>query len=403
MAAGGSKTIVLFALGANFGIAVAKFAAAAVTGSSAMLSEGVHSLVDTANQGLILLGLSRANRPADAKHPFGYSKELYFWCFVVAVVLFALGAGVSIYEGINKVRHPHAMSDATINYIVLGVAFLLEGFSTFKALQEFNRRYPNLPPLRAIRRSKDPALFAVVLEDIAACTGLIIAFIGVFIADQFGILQADGVASIAIGVILAKTAILMSIEIKALIIGEAATLDVQSGLAAIIAAETGPQGSVKAINEIRTMHLGPEDLLVAASVDFKDGETSQAVEAVTARLEREIKTAYPEVRRLFLEVQSVEAHRAAIAAEVAEHGSAVATSVSVSDSAAGVAVDASAGVSVFEKTKSPASSATVAPTHTTSPKQAGAAGTQPRPNIQARPMSRKNRKRARKAKSNPPA
>ncbi|MGH1417370.1 MAG: cation diffusion facilitator family transporter [Hyphomicrobiaceae bacterium] len=333
MAASGSKTVVLFALGANFGIAIAKFSAAAWTGSSAMLSEGVHSLVDTANQGLILLGLKRASRPADAKHPFGYSKELYFWCFVVAVILFALGAGVSIYEGIHKVQHPTTMTNANINYIVLGVAILLEGFAMFKALQEFNSRYPNLPPLRAIRRSKDPALFAVVLEDFAACLGLIVAMIGVFLADKFGILQADGVASIVIGLILAMTAIVMSIEIKALIIGEAATADVQDGISQIIAQEVSSNGPIKAINEIRTMHLGPDDLLVAASVDFKDNETSQAVEAVTAKLEIEIKNTYPEVRRLFLEVQSVEAHKAALASEIEKHGPPLATTTIASPQA----------------------------------------------------------------------
>lgn len=320
MAAGGSKKIVLFALGANFGIAVAKFSAAAWTGSSAMFSEGVHSLVDTANQGLILLGLKRSNRPADEKHPFGYSKELYFWCFVVAVMLFALGAGISIYEGIEKILHPHAITNASINYIVLSVAILLEGFSTYKALEEFKRRYPDHKPLAAIRRSKDPALFAVVLEDVAACLGLFIALIGIFLADQFGILQADGVASVAIGIILAMTAILMSIEIKALIIGEGVNTEVRDGLVKLLEAETGKNGSIKAINEVRTMHLGPDDVLMAASVDFKDGETSQAVEAVTARLEVAIKARYPIVRRLFLEVQSVEAHRAAVAAEAETHG-----------------------------------------------------------------------------------
>ena len=343
MAAGGSKTIVLFALGANFGIAVAKFGAAAWTGSSAMLSEGVHSLVDTANQALILLGLKRAKRPADAQHPFGYSKELYFWCFVVAIVLFALGAGVSLYEGIEKVLHPHPMNDPTVNYIVLGVAILLEGFSTYKALQEFDRRYPKLPAVRAIRQSKDPALFAVVLEDVAACAGLVIALIGIFVADQFGILEADGFASILIGVLLALTALAMSIEIKALIIGEAATTEVRAGLVELIKSEAGNNGSIKAINEVRTMHLGPEDLLVAASVDFKDGETSQAVEAVTARLERQIKDAYPEVRRLFLEVQSVEAHKKALAAEIEKHGAAFATNVVVSEEAAADVVTSPSG------------------------------------------------------------
>ncbi len=395
MAAGGSKTIVLFALGANFGIAVAKFAAAAWTGSSAMLSEGVHSLVDTANQGLILLGLKRASRPADAKHPFGYSKELYFWCFVVAVVLFALGAGVSIYEGIHKVLHPTTMTNANINYIVLAIAILLEGFSTFKALEEFKHRYPKLAPLRAIRQSKDPALFAVVLEDVAAVTGLFVALIGIFLADKFGILQADGIASIIIGLILAMTALLMSVEIKALIIGEAATVEVQDALRKIIDAQVAANGPIKAINEIRTMHLGPDDLLVAASVDFKDGETSQAVEAVTAKLETQIKSKFPEVRRLFLEVQSVEAHKAALASEIAKHGGPIATNVDISSEAAKVLTKAETDV---QKPTTSAGSATAAPTGA-KPTNPTGIETEQRPNIQARPMSRKHRKRSRKSKS----
>ncbi len=406
MAASGSKTIVLFALGANFGIAIAKFTAAAWTSSSAMFSEGVHSLVDTANQALILFGLKRATRPADAKHPFGYSKELYFWCFVVAVILFALGAGVSIYEGIEKTLHPHPMSDPTINYIVLGIALLLEGTASYKAIKEFNRRYPNQPPFSALKRSKDPALFAVVLEDIAACAGLIIAAIGIFCADFFGWLQADGIASIIIGIILAITAITMSIEIKALLIGEAASQEVQAGLKELIDAEMGPKGSIKAINEIRTMHLGPEDILMAASVDFKDNQSSQAVEAVTARLETAIKEKYPEVRRLFLEVQSVEAHKAVLIAEAEKHGLSLSTDVMVSEEAEAaisqsvaknVAAQASAASISPAVSGAPAVSAEAPPTGSVPTKLAGA-GAPAATNLAARPKSRKDRKRSRKRK-----
>lgn len=315
MAAGGSTTVVLIAMGANFGIACAKFAAAAWTGSSAMASEAIHSLVDTSNQGLLLFGMYRAKRPADEKHPFGYSKELYFWSFVVAIVLFALGAGVSIYEGIEKVRNPHAIHDVHIIYAVLGVAILLEGFSTYKAISEFNRRYAGTRWFDALRQSKDPALFAIVLEDIAAMIGLTVALVGVAVADVYGFEQADGIASIVIGLVLAGVAIFMAFEIKSLIIGEAVDVDVLNGIQALIKLEIGKGEPISAINEIRTMHLGPEDVLVAASVDFRDGESARTVEATTAHLEKVIKGQFPQVRRLFLEVQSQAAHREALAAE----------------------------------------------------------------------------------------
>ena len=168
MAAGGSTAVVLFALGANLGIAVAKLVAAAWAGSSAMLSEGIHSLVDSSNQGLMLHGIKRSSRPADDTHPFGYSKELYFWSFVVAIMLFALGAGISIYEGIKKLQHPHAITNVHIIYLVLGFAIVLEGLATMKAFKEFNKRRRGREFLTALRQSKDPALFAILLEDFAA-------------------------------------------------------------------------------------------------------------------------------------------------------------------------------------------------------------------------------------------
>lgn len=319
MAAGGSTTVVLIAMGANFGIACAKFAAAAWTGSSAMASEAIHSLVDTSNQGLLLYGLHRARQPADEQHPFGYSKELYFWSFVVAIVLFALGAGVSIYEGVEKIRDPHPIHDVHIIYAVLGVAILLEGFSTYKAIAEFNRRYAGTRWFDALRQSKDPALFAIVLEDIAAMIGLTVALIGVAVADFYGIVEADGVASIAIGLVLAGVAVFMALEIKSLIIGEAVDAGVLAGIRAKIEQEIGKGEPITAINEIRTMHLGPEDVLVAASVDFRDGETARSVETTTAHLENVIKAEFPQVRRLFLEVQSQAAHREALAAEARHH------------------------------------------------------------------------------------
>lgn len=313
----GSKTIVIIALCANFAIAVCKFLAYLWTSSSAMLSESIHSLADTSNQGLILLGLARAQRPADARHPFGYSKELYFWSFIVAIVLFSLGAGVAIYEGIKKILHPHPIQNVHINYIVLLTALVIEGFATWKAVKEFNRRRGDKEVWYALRTSKDPALFAIVLEDIAAMAGLTIALIGVFVADHFGIAEADGVASLAIGFVLASVALFMSREIRELLVGEAASPEVRRGLYDLFALEVGADKPIRHINEIRTMHLGPEDILVAASVDFHDGWPSEEVEATTERLETSIRKRFPSVRRLFVEAQSREAHRKIVEAGLA--------------------------------------------------------------------------------------
>jgi len=308
-AGGGSTTIVIIAMAANFLIAVCKFLAYIWTSSSAMLSEAIHSLVDTSNQAVLLYGLKRAKRPADATHPFGYSKELYFWSFIVAILLFSLGSGVALYEGVKKLIDPHPITNAYISYMVLIAAMCIEGFATYKAMSEFNRRRGRVGVVSALQRSKDPALFAIVLEDVAAMAGLFCALIGIFIADKFGIAEADGIASIIIGLVLAMVAIFMSREIKALIVGEAASTEVQKGLRTIINSETGDGKPIKAINEISTMHLGPEDILVAASVDFHDGQTTQVVETVTSRLEDKVRAEYPEVRRLFLEVINTKDHK----------------------------------------------------------------------------------------------
>ena len=315
MASNGSTKVVIIALACNFGIAVAKFTAAAWTQSSAMLSEAIHSLVDTSNQALLLYGIHRSQRPADARHPFGYSKELYFWSFVVAIMLFSLGAGISIYEGFQKLRYPHPVTSFTVNYIVLAVALLLEGYTAWRAITEFETRRGARSWFAALRLSKDAALFTVLLEDIAAVSGLVIAFIGLLTVQFLGIQQADAIASILIGLILAAVAIFMSIEIKGLLVGEAASPKVQSGLREIVQSKIGPAGPLLAINEIRTMHLGPEDVLVVASVDAADGVPAEELEALTAQFERAITEKFPEVRRLYIETQSNTDHRAAIAAE----------------------------------------------------------------------------------------
>ncbi len=304
MAASGSKKVVIAALFGNSMIAVTKFAAAAYTGSSAMLSEAVHSLVDTCNQALILYGLKRAKRPADETHPFGYGMELYFWAFVVAILIFAVGAGVSIIEGIEKIRHPYPVSDAYINYIVLSAAMAFEGGAWFIALKEFRARKGHLGYWDAVRRSKDAAVFTVLFEDSAAMIGLIAAMIGIALAQYLNMPVFDGVASVIIGVILAIVAMFLAYECKGLLVGEAANKSVVNGIHAITEAMDG----VKAVNELLTMHLGPEDILVNLSLDFADGIRSETVEAAISQLERDIKDSYPEVKRVFIEAQSIRAH-----------------------------------------------------------------------------------------------
>lgn len=298
----------MVALVANFGIAVAKFAAAAWTGSSAMLSEAIHSLVDTGNQGLMLFGIKRSQRPADAVHPFGYAKELYFWAFVVAVLLFSLGAGVAIYEGVDKLMNPRPITDPIVNYVVIGVAFLLEALSAHRAITEFNRRRGDEPVGYALRSSKDPALFTVLLEDIAALIGLTFALCGIAIAHATGSTAADAYASIMIGLLLGAVAAFMSIEIRSLIIGESASPAVRRDIQEAILAEVGPGRPIRAVNEIRTTHLGPTDILVVASVDFEDDETAASIEAAVARIEATIRTHTPAVRRIFIEGQSAADH-----------------------------------------------------------------------------------------------
>ena len=308
MAAGGSTKIVVIALTANFLIACAKFMAYLWTSSSAMLSEAIHSLVDTSNQALLLYGDKRSRRPADERHPFGYARELYFWSFVVAILLFALGAGFSIYEGFEKLLHPHPITDPYVNYIVLGVALCIEGYTTSVAIREFNSRRGATGIVRHLRDSKDPALITILLEDLAAISGLVVAFLGVLVAHVFAVHQADGVASIAIGLVLAFVAVFLSIEVKGLLIGEAARPDVQDGIRLLIDAEKASNGHILAINEIRTMQLGAKDVLVAASVDFDDTSTAADVKNTTQRLEKAIKAAYPDVRKFYIEVQDAQDH-----------------------------------------------------------------------------------------------
>jgi cation diffusion facilitator family transporter len=299
---------VIAALLGNGAIAVTKFFAAAVTGSSAMFAEAVHSVVDTGNQALLLLGLHRAARPADAHHPFGYGKEIYFWAFVVAIMLFALGAGISIYEGILKLMNPHPIRNAGWNYVVLLLAVVFEAGAWSVAWRAFNKERGDLPILRAVHQSKNPALFTVLFEDSAAILGLAVAFVGVFCADRLGLVWADGAATLVIGQILAVAAVLLAYETKGLLIGEAA----EDGLVEELVGLAGQAPFVEGVNEVRTMHFGPMDVLVNISVDVRDTLTGAAIEAGVSALEARIKRLHPQVGRVFIEVQGSAASDAEI-------------------------------------------------------------------------------------------
>jgi cation diffusion facilitator family transporter len=300
MAATGSKRVIYAALVGNGLIAVLKFVAAAFTGSSAMLSEGIHSVVDCGNQGLILFGLHRSKRAPDAKHPFGYGMELYFWTFIVAILIFAVGAGISIYQGIDRLFHPHPIENPLINYVVLLLAMVFEGVAWWIAFKEFRLTRGDRGWIDAVRHSKDPTVFTVLFEDTAALLGILIAMGGVAGAHLFGVAASDGIASILIGTVLAVTAALLAIECKGLLIGESADTEVVEGIRSIFSEDK----RIASVNEILSMHLGPTDVLVAASLDFEDNLSSSDVEETITTFEKLIKSAYPSVRRIFIEAQN---------------------------------------------------------------------------------------------------
>ncbi len=299
-----NKIVIYAALAGNTAIAIMKIMAAIYTGSSAMLSESIHSIVDTGNQGLLLYGMRRAARPADERHPFGYGRELYFWAFVVAILIFAVGAGVSIYEGIHRVQHPEPMTSPVVNYVVLAFAMFFEGGVWWVAFRAFNATRGRRSLLAAIRESKDPSIFTVLLEDTAAILGLLVAFAGIALSQWFGIPELDGLASIVIGCILAGAAMLLAQETKGLLIGEGADPAIVQEISRVLSAHS----AIDRVNEILSMHQGPNDILVNVSVEFRDGLEIGAVERHTAAIEREIKARIPGARRVFIEAQAAVDH-----------------------------------------------------------------------------------------------
>jgi cation diffusion facilitator family transporter len=302
MAEGSSKTVVYAALAGNLAIAIVKFGAFWWSGSSAMLTEAIHSLVDTGNQGLLLFGMNRANRPPDESHPFGHGMELYFWSFVVALMIFLAGGAFSIYEGAQKFLDPEPIEDAWVALAVLGASALFEGASFWVALREFNARRRDVPLLRAIRLSKDPSGFSVLLEDSAALVGLAVAAVGVAATTYLGIPQGDAIASMVIGVLLIGAAIVLARETRSLLTGESASPRVLATVRRVL--EADPR--VRAVHALQSIQLGPTKVLFAIALDIDDSLDLDGFKALGAELRDRIKRGAPIVSNVFFKLGAPE-------------------------------------------------------------------------------------------------
>jgi cation diffusion facilitator family transporter len=277
---------------------VIKFVAGAMTGSSVMISEGIHSLVDTGNGGLLFYGLRRGARPADTQHPFGHGMELYFWSLIVAVSIFGIGGGMSIYEGITHIQHPSAIAKPLINYVVLVLAMVFESFSFAVAWSAFRHYKQGKRTFTAIHHAKDPSLFTVLFEDSAALSGLVVAFLGVFLSHQLDAPVLDGVASVVIGVILVCAALWLAYESRSLLIGEAADPELVAAVREIALADPAVVG----LGAVLTMQLGPDEVLLNIEVRFNPGATAEQIHTAIHRMEAHISEPFPEVSRIFIEV-----------------------------------------------------------------------------------------------------
>lgn len=300
-----AKNTVYVALASNLAIAVTKFVATALTGSSAMLSEGVHSLVDTANELLLLYGMKRAARPPDTNHPFGHGRELYFWSFIVALMVLALGAAASFYEGINHVLHPEPMRNLLVNYVVLAASFGFEGASWWVGLKAFRATKGAQGYLDAFRDSKDPTTFTVLFEDTAALLGLLIAAAGIAAAHALNAPRLDGAASIGIGLVLLVSSLMLARETKGLLIGESAHQRVRDTIMRI--AREDPD--VRTANGVLTVQLGVNQVVAALSVEFQDELNTTQIETCVNRIEAAIKHAQPDITILYVKPQSAETWR----------------------------------------------------------------------------------------------
>lgn len=296
-----SKKIIIAALIGNFLISISKFFAAWFTASSAMLSEGIHSLVDTGNQVLLLYGIKQSAKPADEDFPFGHGKEIYFWSFVVAILIFSVGAGVSMYEGVHRLLNPEPIKNILVNYIVLSLGIVFESVAWWMAVKEFKSRKGKNGYLKAIKGEKDPSLIVVIFEDSAAMLGLFIAMAAMVISEYTGWIYADGLASVLIGLILAFTAMWLAYETKSLLIGESANPQTVQGIKDL----ANEVEIIESIQEILTMHVGPDFILVNINADFKDAANALEIERAIAMLDKNIKQKYPEIKRVFIEAESL--------------------------------------------------------------------------------------------------
>lgn len=292
-----SKVAIYGAIGANVAIAATKFVVAGITGSSAMLSEGIHSAVDTFNGVLLLVGIRLSQRPATPEHPFGHGKELYFWSLIVAVLIFGLGGGVSFYEGVQHIRKPEPMRDPTWNYVVLALAFVFEGTSFLIALRQFRAQARGVPFWRALGQSKDPTTYTVLAEDSAALIGLAVAALGIYLSHRFGLPELDGAASVVIGLLLAGVAVLLIGQARGLLIGEG----IRPETARAIRSLAMEQPSVSDVGHVLSMYIGPDEVLAIVDVNFKEGTaTGEAADAISA-IEGQVRARFPMIRRLFIE------------------------------------------------------------------------------------------------------
>ena len=299
--ASAAKTAIVAAILGNLAIAATKFVAAFFTGSSAMLSEAIHSVVDTGNGALMLYGIRQSRKPPDFEHPFGHGRELYFWTLIVGVLIFALGGGMSAYEGIIHLAHPAAVEDSKWNYAVLGFATVFEGTTWFFGWRAFNSERGRKGLFEAIHTSKDPTSFSVLLEDSAALAGLLIAFLGIFLGQRLGLPQLDGVASVLIGALLCAVAVLMVYESKGLLVGEAVDPEMLKSLRALVAADP----DVEHVQHLRTIYQGPREVLLVIELRFRGTISALDVREAVGRLKNKIQERHPEIRRISFSAESI--------------------------------------------------------------------------------------------------
>jgi cation diffusion facilitator family transporter len=302
--ASASKTAIVAAIIGNIAIALTKFVAAAFSGSSAMLSEGIHSLVDTGNGGLLLLGLRRSRKPPDFTHPFGHGKELYFWSLIVSITIFALGGGMSLYEGVTHLIHPQPLGDPFWNYLVLGCAFIFEGSTWLFGWKAFRMVKGNRSVLEAIHKSKDPSNFIVVFEDSGALLGLVIAFCGLFLAHQLNNPYLDGVASVIIGLVLALMSFFLAYESKGLLIGEGVEREALQRIRTLIEADP----AIEHASRLLTMYFGPHEVMLTLEVKFRDELSAVGVREAVARLQKGVRKEFPDITRIYFASESVAAN-----------------------------------------------------------------------------------------------